>query len=208
MPYKVVVVETSPSTRRAVEQALSAPEFEVTFFGDGLEAIEALRGGHPDAILTALVLASKDGYDVASFVRGQETGKDVALFFLRGALESLDMRRIAEVSHDGIVQKPFDSESLAGLVRRMIDRKKELPSIPEEAVLTRSLEPENPPDVVLPAAPSPVADDALEAKVRAIVREEFLNSREHLERLAGEVVAAEVKKVLVEELTRIDTRKL
>jgi len=208
MPHKVIVAETSPSARRAVEQALSAPEFDVAFFGDGLDAIEAIRDRRPDAVLTALSLPSKDGYDIAAFVRSQDAGREVALFYLRGALEGLDLRRVAESSHDGFVEKPFESDTLAGLVRNTIGLKKEFPSIPEEAVLARAAEPENPPESVTAAVPGLLADEALEARVRAIVKEELLNSRELMEQLAGEVVAAEVKKVLVDELTRIDTRKI
>jgi hypothetical protein len=50
--------------------------------------------------------------------------------------------------------------------------------------------------------------DELEERIRAIVREEIRNNRGELEKLASEVVSAEFKKMLVEELKGIDTRKI
>ncbi len=47
-----------------------------------------------------------------------------------------------------------------------------------------------------------------EAKVRAIVRAELLERRAELDAQAAETVAAEVRRVLVEELKKIDTRRI
>ncbi|MDP2914269.1 MAG: response regulator [Candidatus Aminicenantes bacterium] len=209
MSYKVIIADGSPYGQKAAELALPAPEFEIAVFSDGLEAIEAIRDGRPDAVLTALALASKDGYDVAAFVRAGPEGRAIALFYLRGAFEPIDTRRAAETDPDGIVQKPFDGETVAMLVRETIDRKKELPSLPEEPALETAAEPPRPPESVTAAvlaAPDGTGD--LEKKVRGLVREEIRNSRSELTTVAREIISAEFKKLLVEELKGIDTRKI
>jgi CheY-like chemotaxis protein len=209
MAYKVIVADSSPSVQKAVELALPAPEFTIFPFSDGLEAINAIAGLRPDAILAGLSLPTKDGYEVAGFARSQEGGRQIALFFVRGAFEPLDLRKVSEVDHDGIIVKPFDGESLADLVREAIDRKKELPSLPEEPVVEEVVEPEKPPESVPAAGPAVLGyPGELEEKIRAIVREEIRNNRGELEQLASEVVSAEFKKMLVEELKGIDTRKI
>jgi len=209
MSYKVIVADGSPHGQKAAELALPAPEFEIAVFSDGLEAIEAIRDGRPDAVLTAPTLASKDGYDVAAFVRAQPEGRAIALFYLRGTFEPIDMRRAAETDPDGIVQKPFDGETVSGLVRETIDRKKELPSLPEEPALEMVAEPLKPPESVTAAVlATPDGTDGLEKKVRGLVREEIRNSRSELETVAREIISAEFKKLLVEELKGIDTRKI
>jgi DNA-binding response OmpR family regulator len=196
MAYKVIVADSSPSLQKAVELALPAPEFTIFPFSDGLEAINAIAGLRPDAILAGLA-------------RSQEGGRQIALFFVRGAFEPLDLRKVSEVDHDGIIVKPFDGESLADLVREAIDRKKELPSLPEEPVVEEVVEPEKPPESVAAAGPAVLGyPGELEEKIRAIVREEIRNNRGELEQLASEVVSAEFKKMLVEELKGIDTRKI
>jgi len=209
MSYKVIVVDGSPFGQKAAELALAAPEFETAVFGDALAAVEAMRSERPDAVLTALSPASKDGYEVASFVRAQPGGRATALFIMKSPFEPLDMGRAAGLDPDGIVQKPFDGETLAGLVRETIDRKKELPSIPEEPALESPAAAAKPPETVTAAvlaAPDEPGD--LEKRIRGLVLEEVKKMRPQLEAIAREVVSAEVKRMLVEELKGIDTREV
>ena len=208
MAYKVIVADGSPWGQKAAELALPSPEFELALFSDGLAAIEAIREGRPDAVLTALAPAGKDGYEVAAFVRAQPGGRSTALFYARGPFEPIDMQRAAGTDPDGFVQKPFDGETLAGLVRETIDRKKELPSLPEEPALETAADPAKPPESVTAAVlglPDGAGD--LEQKIRSLVRDEIRNNRREMEIAAREIISAEVKKTLVEELKGIDTRK-
>jgi len=203
MSCKIVVADRSASALKAVELALPAPEFEVACFGDGLEAIRAIPALEPDAVLAGLGLPSRDGYDIADFVKAQPRGRQVAVFFLRGAFEPFDPAKLAPIDHDGIIAKPFDGETVLTLVRAAIDRRKELPSLPEEPVLVK-------PDPELSSSdgPSPANGmPGLEKKIRDLVRREIGLNRADIEAQAREIVAAEFKKLLVEELRNIDTRK-
>jgi DNA-binding response OmpR family regulator len=209
MPYRVIVADPSPTAVRAVELALPAPEFQVRSFGDGLDAIEAVREVPPDAILSAFALPSRDGYELGSFVRSQTAGAQIALFFLRGAFEPFDMPRIAQVAFDGIILKPFDGESLAALIRETISQKRELPSLPEEPAIEHRPQRARTPESAAPAGPqTPGGGNDLEARIREIVRDELHERRDELEKIAEEIVAVEVRRVLVEELKKIDTRKI
>lgn len=206
MPYRVIVADPSPTAVRAVEMALPAPEFQIRVFNDGLDAIEAVREVPPDAVLAAFALPSRDGYELGSFVRSQTCGNQIALFFLRGAFEPFDMPRISRVAYDGIILKPFDGDSLANLVRETIGQKRELPCLPEEPAIERPSEPTSPPESLTAAFPPGPPD--LDARIRAIVRAELRAREAEIEKTAAEIVAAEVKRVLVEELKKIDTRKI
>jgi DNA-binding response OmpR family regulator len=209
MPYRVIVADPSPTAVRAVELALPAPEFQVRSFGDGLDAIEAVREVPPDAVLSAFVLSSRDGYELGSFVRSQTAGAQIALFFLRGAFEPFDMPRIAQVAYDGIILKPFDGESLAALIREAISQKRELPSLPEEPAIEHRSQLARTPESPAPSGPqTPGGGIELEARIREIVRDELHERRDELEKIAAEIVAVEVRRVLVEELKKIDTRKI
>jgi two-component system, OmpR family, phosphate regulon response regulator PhoB len=220
MPYRVIVAEASLAAVRAVELALPAPEFQVRSFGDGLDAIEAVREMTPDVVLSAFALPSRDGYELGSFVRSRTAGAPIALFFLRGAFEPFDLPRIAQVAYDGIIQKPFDGESLAALVREAIAQKRELPFLPEEPAIEHRPRPAPPPGSLPPASASsdrasqrPAEGNTelspqVEARIREIVRDELRVRRTDIDKAAEEIVAAEVRRVLFEELKKIDTRKI
>ena len=107
MGFKIVVVDRTPSALKAAELALPAPEFEVAAFGDGLEALRAIPDIAPDAVLAGLSLPSRDGYEIADFVKSQPHGRQTAVVFLRGPFEPLDAAKIAPIDHDGIVVKPL-----------------------------------------------------------------------------------------------------
>lgn len=130
--YKMIIADCSSSVQKAIELAFPGSEFEIYPFQDGLSVLESLSQINPDAILLSLSLPAKDGYEVGRYLRSQEQFKKTALLFLKGAFEPLDLEKIASLNSDGIVQKPFDSEKLALMVREIIDRKRDPLTFPEE----------------------------------------------------------------------------
>jgi twitching motility two-component system response regulator PilH len=206
---KVLLVDASPSTRKAVELALPASAFDLRVAPDGLAAIRLLPDFSP--VLLALFLPGMDGVEVAAFLRSQPEYRTTALFLLRGPFETLDSSKLSSFDHDGLVQKPFDGDSLHRLVRTAIDRKRELPSLPEEPFL----EPPVPPAVVeapengaaAGLAALPEWTDDVERKIREVIRQEIVRNQAEMEDRARDIVSAEFKKVLVEELKAIDAKR-
>jgi len=201
MGCRIVVADRSPSALKAAELALPAPEFEVSVFADGQEALRAIPELAPDAVLLGLSLPSRDGYEIADFVKAQPHGPQVAVFFLRGPFEPFDEAKAAPLDHDGIVAKPFDGESLLRLVRKAIDRRKEIP-LPEEPVRVK---PDPPPAAAEWGGTAWTPE--IEAKVREIVRSELGLARADAAAMARDAVMVEVKRVLVDELGKIETKK-
>jgi DNA-binding response OmpR family regulator len=203
MSYKILIASDSPGTVRAVQSALPEAEFEIRALADGIKAARAIEENPPDALLAALTLPAKDGYELGVFLRSRPAAKPPALLFLRGAVETLDVGRLASIDHDGVVAKPFDGQTLAGLVRQAIERRREIPSLPEEPAA---------PPAPIPAAPTErlaaardLAGTPLEETLRGLVREEF--SRAEWEENMRRIAAAEFKKLLVAELRGVETKK-
>jgi DNA-binding response OmpR family regulator len=186
MPHKVILAETSPSVQKVIQMAFSEPEFEVHTIEDGLQAIESLPRINPDAVLLSLALPSRDGYEVGRYLRSQEGFRKAGLVLLKNAFEPVDSERLRGIDYDEIVQKPFDSENLARLVREIIDRKKTPHSFPEEALI------EDAPaeDVIplfkekefVPPSLSSRPEDEVEEKVRNMLRDEILLVERELEK--------------------------
>jgi DNA-binding response OmpR family regulator len=186
MPHKVILAETSPSVQKVIQMAFSEPEFEVHTIEDGLQAIESLPRINPDAVLLSLALPSRDGYEVGRYLRSQEDFRKAGLVLLKNAFEPVDSERLRGIDYDEIVQKPFDSENLARLVREIIDRKKTPHSFPEEALIEDA-----PAEDVIPLfrekefVPPPLSsrpEDEVEEKVRNMLRDEILLVERELEK--------------------------
>jgi len=204
MAYKVIVADSSPSAQKAAHLALPEPEFEIHMFGDGWKVIQALPDINPDAVLLSLQLPSMDGYDVGLYLRTQETYNQCALVLVRGAFEALDLRKISPVEYDGLIQKPFDSASLSRMIRAALDKKKEIPSFPEDPLLEDIALPEHPPEDI--PAVTPQWTDELEKKIHEVVKKEIRKSTDELENWTREIVSSEFKKMLVEELKAIEKK--
>jgi len=200
MPYKVILAEASPSVQKVVQMAFTEPDFEVHTFEDGLRTIESLARIDPDAVLLGLALPSRDGYEVGLYLRSREEFRKAGLILIKNAFESLDMERLQGIDYDEIVQKPFDSESLARLVREIIDRKKSPPSFPEEALLEEAPAADALPlfqeEEFIPPPASSRSKDEVEEKIRTILRDEILSMERELEKRLKASLRAELKECL------------
>lgn len=203
MPYKVILAEASPSVQKLVQMAFSEPDFELHTIEDGLQTIESLGRINPDAVILSLALPSRDGYEVGRFLRSREEYRKAGLVLLKNAFEPVDADRLRGIDYDEIVQKPFDSESLARLVREIIDRKKIPHSFPEEGLIE-----EAPAADVLPLfkegefVPSPFSSqpgDDIEGKIRDILRDEILSMERELEKRIKASLRADFKEWLERE---------
>lgn len=111
--------------------AFPESDFEVFFFGNGLELVKALPDIRPDALLISVSLPGLDGYRVAGVLRGDKDLRQASLFFLRGAFERFEADKAAGLDYEDVVRKPFDSEALAGRVKGCLDRKHDLLAFPQ-----------------------------------------------------------------------------
>lgn len=205
MAYRVLLADESPAAAKAVQAALPEPEFEVRVAAEASKAEQALEEALPDALLAALSFPAKDGYELGARFRSRPGAKAAALIFLRGIVEGLDVGRLAAIDHDGVVRKPFDAQTLAAAVRRAIEKRREIPSLPEEPSVQRPAaeEPESPPEritISLDLAGSPLEDS-----LRGLVREEF--GRAEWDARMREIASAEFKKLLVAELREFPSKK-
>jgi len=202
VPYRIVVADPSPSVQKAVQAVFPEPDFKLYYFENGRELVDALPLVRPDSVLLGLSLPGMDAFEVGRFLAGREEFRNVPIFFLKGTFELFDSDRAVDIPYDGVIQKPFNSETLASTIREAIDRKLSPPTMPEEPF------PEAPAPAAasaLPAAERPARSeppdaglkphpDAFRSTVRELVRTEILEMERELEKRITARVLAELKK--------------
>jgi DNA-binding response OmpR family regulator len=200
MPYRVILADASLSVQKVIQMAFPEFDFEVHTFDDGLPAIEALARVRPDAVLLSLALPTRDGYEVGRYLRSREEFRKVGLILLKNAFEPVDEERLRGIDHDQIVEKPFDSEGLAALVREIIDRRKTPHSFPEEALLEEAspggVLPLFKEEEYLPQPPSARPEDEIGDKVKSILRDEVLSVEREIEKRLKASLRVEFKQWL------------
>jgi DNA-binding response OmpR family regulator len=191
VPYRIIVADPSPSVQKTAQLVFAEPEFRVYPFEDGASLLESVEEVRPDALLVSLTLPGRDGYEVGRTLRSRKDLETVPLVGLKGTFESMDMDRNPPPEYDEIVQKPFDSERLATVVRELIARKTGPTSLPEEPLAIAAGDDPGEPE----AAARPIAGPAAAAErgLKEWVREEMVGMERDIEKRVRARVVADLK---------------
>jgi DNA-binding response OmpR family regulator len=189
VPYRIIVADPSPSVQKAAQLVFAEPEFRVTVFEDGTSLLESVADVRPDALLISLTLPGRDGYEVGRNLRSRKELATVPLIGLRGTFECIDADRNAPSDYDEVVQKPFDSERLAAVVRELIARKMGPSSLPEEPVWPGERET----GAASAAPPQAQAPPASGPDLKELVRDEIVGMERELEKRVRASVLADLK---------------
>ena len=100
----------------------------ITAVSDGDQAIQRLESAPPDIVLADIGMPGRNGYEVARYVRQSPRLSHIPVVLLTGAFEPVDQAKATEVGCDGVLAKPFTSETLARYVCEALDARKAPPS--------------------------------------------------------------------------------
>ncbi|MBE3124552.1 MAG: response regulator [Acidobacteria bacterium] len=191
MPYRIIVADPSPTVQKTVQLVFAEPEFRVFAFEDGASLLESVADVRPDALLVSLTLPGRDGYEVGRTLRSRKELETVPLIGLKGTFESLDTDRNPPADYDEVVQKPFDSERLAAVVRELIARKTGPLSLPEEPLWPAAGGDSGAPAPAAPVKTGPA--DAADQGLKDWVREEMVGMEREIEKRVRARVVADLK---------------
>ncbi|MGZ7066306.1 MAG: response regulator [Candidatus Aminicenantales bacterium] len=200
MPYKIIVADPSVSVQKAAQLAFPEPEFRIFPFDDGAALVDSVEEVRPDAVLLSLNLPGRDPFEIGRLLRGREDFRRVPLLLLRGTFEAPDPSKTAP-DHDGMIQKPFDSERLAAVVRDLIERKTEPSTLPEEPIFQAEGDsrpaslPEGPgsPAAAGPEPSRPEGPGPADSLLREWIRKEIHGAEKDVEKRVRARVLADVK---------------
>ena len=115
----VLVVDDDPSIRRLIVAALKRDGYDFLEAGNGREALDLMRGRHPDAVVLDLMMPLVSGWDVL-----QERMKEPALrsipVIIVSANRDPDIANAVDKGICAFLPKPFDIGALSALVRSCI----------------------------------------------------------------------------------------
>jgi putative nucleotidyltransferase with HDIG domain len=121
-PERILIVDDEEAIREVVSALLTSQGYQCQVAPNGEKAIEALRGGGFDLVLSDLVMPGVDGLKLIEMVRGFDSDVPVimvtAMHDISTAIEA--MRRGA---YDYIL-KPFEKDQLFLSVRRAMEHRR------------------------------------------------------------------------------------
>ena len=120
MPKRLLLADDSLTIHRVVELTFADEDFEVISVSNGNQAIEKINAARPDIIIADVNMPEKDGYEVCSFVKNTPQFSAVPVLLLKGTFEPFNQERADSVRADGIIQKPFQSQTLIDKVNSIL----------------------------------------------------------------------------------------
>jgi DNA-binding response OmpR family regulator len=115
----ILVVDDEPQIAEIATDYLRLAGFEVITAGDGVRALEAVRGRRPDLVVLDLGLPRMGGIDVARAIRSQS---DLPIIMLTARVQEEDRLHGLEIGADDYITKPFSPRELVARVRAVLRR--------------------------------------------------------------------------------------
>jgi DNA-binding NtrC family response regulator len=111
---RVLVLDDEPIVCERLREHLEK-DFDVETFTDSASALERLRAGRFEVVVTDLKMKGPTGLDVLHFVRTGAAGTQVIIITGYGSIEAY---REAEYSGVyGFIEKPFEMKKLGSMVK-------------------------------------------------------------------------------------------
>jgi CheY-like chemotaxis protein len=123
-PIVVLLVEDDPGDVVLIQEAFEHNKVRnrLHVAGDGVEAMEFLRGGggeRPDLILLDLNLPRKDGREVLAEVKGDPELRSIPVVVLTTSKAEEDILRSYDLHANAYVTKPVDFNRFIEVVRQI-----------------------------------------------------------------------------------------
>jgi two-component system chemotaxis response regulator CheY len=117
-PFNILLVEDDVDVREALVEALSDRGYAVETAGDGLVALQVLRGGkRPGVILLDLMMPRMDGVEFRTAQRADPKLADLPVVLLSADARMEEKARAMKVQD--AIRKPIDLEQLYRVIERV-----------------------------------------------------------------------------------------
>ena len=175
MPYRILLADDSLTIQKVIELTFSGTDFELRAVGNGDLALPLLDSFSPDIVLADCVMPGRSGYELCEEVKRLPGGRFVPVVLLTGTFEPFDKPRAEQAGADSVVTKPFDSQSLASIVRDLVSKAAEerAAAPPEPPPAPEPPPPPEPPPVPDTMPPPPVEEERAESTDPTLGRAPF-----------------------------------
>jgi chemosensory pili system protein ChpA (sensor histidine kinase/response regulator) len=116
----VLVVDDSLTVRRVTKRLLEREGYRVALAKDGLEALDALSGERPVAVLSDIEMPRMDGFDLLRNIRGDAALASLPVIMITSRIAKKHRDIATELGANHYLGKPYSEEELLGLLRQCV----------------------------------------------------------------------------------------
>jgi DNA-binding NtrC family response regulator len=134
MRHHIVVVDDEPTSRKGLQDLLTAWGYEATSAADGVEALVRVGESSPAVVICDLVMPKLDGIALLTALKRDHPGTEVILLTGQGSIESA-VQAMKDGAYDYLT-KPADPVRLRVVLQKALERRE---TVREVHRLTREL---------------------------------------------------------------------
>ena len=123
MSKKILLADDSVTIQKVVELTFHEEDFEVMIVGNGLEALEKIKGNRPDIILADISMPGLNGIDLCEKLKNNPEYKHIPIILLINSFEEFDRKKGDKIGVNGYIEKPFESHDLVDMVQSLTEKK-------------------------------------------------------------------------------------
>ncbi len=121
---KILVVDDTEELREALVEFIREEGYEVFGAGNGIEALDVLKDGHIDVVLSDIHMPEMDGYKLTKKIKSEYSKTGVIVMTAYTSIYSEgDIRKIGA---DEFITKPFSFTEVIEKIERVIFMMKSL----------------------------------------------------------------------------------
>jgi len=122
MPKKILIVDDSAAIRQSISFILKQEGYETVEANDGMEALGMLGSiGDLDLIITDVNMPNLDGIGLIRKAREIDKFKFTPILVLTTESQGSKMNEGKEAGATGWIVKPFNSDKLLGIVKKVVE---------------------------------------------------------------------------------------
>jgi CheY-like chemotaxis protein len=121
---RILLADDSQQALRLGERILSGQGIEVVSVTDGAAALRRLQDADPDVLITDVFLPTKNGFELARYLKAQPERKHVRVVFAAGLADQFDEQDAKNAGAEVILRKPFEASALLAAVQPLLDQAK------------------------------------------------------------------------------------
>lgn len=119
MAKRILVVDDSAAVRQSVAYVLDQAGYEIVQANDGQDALTKLDGAPFALVVTDVNMPNMDGIELTRQIRANSDYKFTPIVVLTTESQSTKMNEGKEAGATGWIVKPFNSEKLLQVVKRL-----------------------------------------------------------------------------------------
>jgi two-component system, cell cycle response regulator len=120
----ILVVEDSPTQAAKLSYMLKKHGFSVLHAQNGEEALAMLAENIPSLVISDVLMAEIDGFEVCSRIRDDERTKNLPIILLTSLSDPLDVIRGLKCGADNLITKPWDEPRIMSRIHYIFANQK------------------------------------------------------------------------------------